>query len=76
MAVLNGVARSEFMVVFVGESHDEVTRRLLEMTMRSHNWDKAAVAKVLGVSRKTIYNWLAAYELDKSDPIGPYPPFR
>lgn len=69
MAAITGIARSDFMIVLVGETLDDVTRRLLEMTLRSYDWNKVKTAAALGVSVKTVYNRMEVYGLDLKDPL-------
>ncbi|NOT33160.1 MAG: sigma-54-dependent Fis family transcriptional regulator [Candidatus Eisenbacteria bacterium] len=54
--------------VRVGASIEEVERRLIFATLDQLKGDKRRAAKILGVSLKTLYNRLNAYEL--ADPRG------
>lgn len=40
-------------------------REELVATLRLHEWNIARVARVKGVTRKTIYDWLARYEIPR-----------
>lgn len=48
--------------VEVGRSLEDVERDLINLTLESFNGDKTKSAKVLGISTKTLYNRLNAYQ--------------
>lgn len=54
-------SREMLFAVFAGESIDQVQRKLVLTTMQRCNNVKATAARQLGVSLKTLYNWLGAY---------------
>jgi len=44
---------------------DDVRRDELIATLRLHEWNLARVARVKGVSRKTVYDWLEKYHIER-----------
>lgn len=50
-----------------GLSIEEVERTLINMTLEKLNGDKTRAAKMLGVSTKTLYNRLKAYESEQPE---------
>jgi len=44
---------------------DDLRREELIATLQLHEWNLARVARVRGVSRKTIYDWLAKYNIPR-----------
>jgi len=46
-------------------SLEDVRREELVATLRLHEWNIARVARVKGVTRKTIYDWLKKYEIPR-----------
>ena len=54
--------RGEGLGIEVGMSVAEVERRLLSATLERFKGDKKRAAKVLGISLKTLYNRLHAYD--------------
>ena len=56
-----------------------IEKRLLMRQLLEQGLNKSAVAKRLGISRRTLYNWIAAGELardpeDRELQYGPRPP--
>ncbi|MFI5197048.1 MAG: sigma-54-dependent transcriptional regulator [Thermoanaerobaculia bacterium] len=49
----------------VGDSFEDVERRLLDRTLTAVNGDKKKAAEMLRVSLKTIYNKIKQYELER-----------
>jgi DNA-binding NtrC family response regulator len=53
---------SEETILFrLGMTVDEVQKRIIEGTLRSCNGNKAAAARMLGITRRTLYNKLLKY---------------
>jgi DNA-binding NtrC family response regulator len=48
--------------VRIGRSIADVERQLILATLEAHEGDKAAAARVLGISVKTLYNRLNVYK--------------
>ncbi len=54
------------LVEFVGLSHEEMSRRFIKETLRLHRGNRAAAARVLGISERTLAKKLK--EIDKITP--------
>ena len=48
-----------------GQSIEQMERALIEMTLEKLGGDRTRAAKMLGVSTKTLYNRLKAYESEQ-----------
>ncbi len=49
----------------MGRLPSDLRREELIATLRLHEWNIARVARVKGVTRKTIYDWLAKYDIPR-----------
>jgi two-component system response regulator AtoC len=56
-----GPARPAAIRVTIGAPIDDVERELILRTLEAHQGNKTAAAQALGISRRSIYNKLAAY---------------
>lgn len=55
----------------VGTTMKEVEREMIARTLDAHNWNKNRVARILGISRRSLYNKLERYRIvapPKADP--------
>jgi two-component system response regulator AtoC len=59
--------RSPYLHVRVGTTVEDVQRRLLFATLEHFDGDKRLTADALGVSLKTVYNWLNACDQNVED---------
>jgi DNA-binding NtrC family response regulator len=64
------VTQGDAMSVWVGTPLAEAQRQIILGTLKYCGGDKRRAAKVLGVSLKTLYNRLGAYEDEDDAPIG------
>lgn len=65
------VAETEDSITFtVGTPLHEVEKRMLFKTLAYYDNNKSRAARALGVTAKTIYNRLLAYQSDASEPSG------
>jgi DNA-binding NtrC family response regulator len=56
-------SRALFVDALVGTTFWEIEKELLSATLRFHDGDKKASAKTLGISLKTLYNRMNAYDI-------------
>jgi DNA-binding NtrC family response regulator len=54
---------AEVLRIPIGTSMDEIEREVILRTLEANNGNKTATAEVLGISRRSIYNKLALYDL-------------
>jgi DNA-binding NtrC family response regulator len=62
-------SRSPLLTVRIGSTLEEVNRRVIEATLAECGQVKRKAAEVLGISLKTLYNRLAAYNSEKGGTI-------
>jgi DNA-binding NtrC family response regulator len=62
-----GPARQDVIKITIGTSMDQVEREVILRTLEANDGNKTATAEVLGISRRSIYNKLAAYGIDTRD---------
>ncbi len=63
--LLSGEAEgSQFMRLSVGQSLEDMERRMIFATLEHYDGDKKEAAEVLGISLKTLYNRLKKYNLE------------
>lgn len=60
----NGESLVQSADALVGKSFWEVEKALLQATLKSHEGDKKTTANTLGISLKTLYNRLNAYNIN------------
>jgi DNA-binding NtrC family response regulator len=65
---LNAEPSGRSFQVSVGDRIDAIERRLIYATVQ-HTQTKEAAAEILGISVKTLYNRLRAYEANATDPM-------
>jgi DNA-binding NtrC family response regulator len=63
-------------IASIGMTLDEVTRRMILRTLEATHFNRTKAAALLGVSAKTIYNKLKAWEIDVDTRGNPGPPPR
>ena len=72
------VADAPAIQVAIGTTMKEVEREVIARTLDAHRWNKNRTARVLGISRRSLYNKLERYAITKPVPeeIGgpPAPP--
>jgi hypothetical protein len=61
----NALKRADSPVTYRGRNHGDLFRDELIATLRLHEWNVARVARVKGVTRKTVYDWLDKYAIPR-----------
>jgi DNA-binding NtrC family response regulator len=62
-----GPTRQDVIKITIGTTMDQVEREVILRTLEANQGNKTATAEVLGISRRSIYNKLAAYGIDTRD---------
>jgi DNA-binding NtrC family response regulator len=62
--IVNRKGSEETILFSLGMTVDEVQKRMIEGTLRSCNGNKAAAARMLGITRRTLYNKLIKHGMD------------
>jgi len=66
------VSDSQGMIqIFIGTRMKEIERTVIACTLDALGWNKNKTAKVLGISRRSLYNKLARYHIVRPDRSGP-----
>jgi len=53
------------LIIKPGMTLDEVQKKVIEMTLSSCRGNKAATAKILSITRKTLYDKINRYNIEK-----------
>jgi hypothetical protein len=61
--------RSEWAAFLEKTSPEEVAREQLVLLLEQNEWNVARVARLKGVTRPTIYNWLERYGIKRKRPL-------
>ncbi len=56
---------SDYVRVPLGMKMKEVERTMIARTLDAHNWNKQQAAKILGISRRSLYNKLDRYKITR-----------
>jgi DNA-binding NtrC family response regulator len=66
-----GPTRQDVIKITIGTTMDQVEREVILRTLEANQGNKTATAEVLGISRRSIYNKLAAYGIDTREEATP-----
>jgi len=56
---------ADFVRVPVGSRMKDVERTMIARTLDAHHWNKQATARILGISRRSLYNKLERYKISR-----------